>query len=144
MTSQFRKLFSRSTSVGDPVIFCYVALSRECAVLNGSVMSNSLQAHGLQPSRLFDPQGLSRQEYWSGLPCSPPGDLLSPRIEPRSPALQADSLPSELPGKSKNTGVGSLSLLQGIFLTQESNSGLLHCFLYQLSYWGGPCHEQPF
>ena len=36
------------------------------------------------------------------------------------------SLPSELPGKPKNTGVGSLSLLQGIFLTQESNSDLLH------------------
>ena len=41
----------------------------------------------------------SRQEYWSGLPCPPPGDLLNPRIEPRSPALQADSLLSELPGK---------------------------------------------
>ena len=38
-----------------------------------------------------------------------------------------DSLPSEPPGKPKNTGVGSLSLLQGIFLTQESNWGLLHC-----------------
>ena len=50
-------------------------------------------------------------------------------------ALQVDSLPSELPGKSKNTGVGSLSLLHGIFLTQEFNRGLLHCrqLLYQLS-----------
>ena len=40
----------------------------------------------------------------------------------------------------QNTGVGSLSLLQGIFLTQESNQGLLHCrkILYQLSYWGSP------
>ena len=34
-----------------------------------------------------------RREYWSGLPCSPPGDLPNPGIEPRSPALQADSLP---------------------------------------------------
>ena len=41
----------------------------------------------------------SRQEYWSGLPCPPPGDLPNPGIEPRSPALQADSLLSELPGK---------------------------------------------
>ena len=41
--------------------------------------------------------------------------------EPRTPALQANSLPSEPPGKPKNTGEGSLSLLQGIFLTQESN-----------------------
>ena len=40
-----------------------------------------------------------------------PGDLSNPGIEPRSPALQADSLSSEAPGKPKNTGVGSLSLL---------------------------------
>ena len=49
------------------------------------------------------------------------GDLPNLGIEPRSPTLQADSLPSEPPGKSKNTGVGSLSLLQGNFLTQELN-----------------------
>ena len=42
---------------------------------------------------------LSRQEYWSGLPFPSPGDLPNPGIEPRSPALQADSLPSEPPGK---------------------------------------------
>ena len=55
-----------------------------------------------------------------------------------SPALQADSLPAEPQGKPKNIGVGSLSLLQRIFLTQESNQGLLHCrqILYQLSYQG--------
>ena len=41
----------------------------------------------------------SRQEYWSGLPCPPPGDLPNPGIEPGSPELQADSLPSEPPGK---------------------------------------------
>ena len=39
--------------------------------------------------------GFSRQEYWSGLPCPPPGDLPDPGIKPRSPALQVDSLPSE-------------------------------------------------
>ena len=43
--------------------------------------------------------GFSRQEYQSGLPCPPPGDLPDPRIEPGSPALQVDSLPSEPPGK---------------------------------------------
>ena len=43
--------------------------------------------------------GFFRQEYWSGLPCPPPGDLPDRRIEPRSPTLQADSLPSEPPGK---------------------------------------------
>jgi len=46
--------------------------------------------------------GFSRQEYWSGLPFPSPGDLPDPRIEPRSPALQADSLPTELWGNSKN------------------------------------------
>ena len=42
----------------------------------------------------------SRQEYRSGLPFPSPGDLPNPRIKPGSPALQADSLPSEPPGKS--------------------------------------------
>ena len=42
--------------------------------------------------------GFSRQEYWSGLPSSPPGALPNPGIEPRSPALQADSLPADLQG----------------------------------------------
>ena len=41
----------------------------------------------------------SRQEYWSGLPFPSPGDLPDPGVEPRSPTLQADALPSEPPGK---------------------------------------------
>ena len=69
----------------------------------------------------------SGPEYWSGWPFPSPGDLLGPGLEPRFPALQADSLPAEPPGKPKNTGVGSLSLLQWMFLTQELNRGLLHC-----------------
>ena len=44
--------------------------------------------------------GFSRQEYWSGLPFPPPGDLPDPGIEPGSPTLQADALPSEPPGKN--------------------------------------------
>ena len=43
--------------------------------------------------------GFSRQEYWSGLPFPSSGDLPDPRIKLSSPALQADSLTSELPGK---------------------------------------------
>ena len=43
--------------------------------------------------------GFSRQECWSGLPFPSPGDLPNPGIEPGSPALQADTLPSEAPGK---------------------------------------------
>ena len=41
----------------------------------------------------------SRQEYWSGLPFPPSGNLSEPGIKPGSPALQADSLPFEPPGK---------------------------------------------
>ena len=60
-------------------------------------MSDSLWPHG--PHQALCPWGFSRQEYWSGLPCPPPGDLPYPGIEPRSPELQADSLLSEPPGK---------------------------------------------
>ena len=49
--------------------------------------------------------GFSRQEYLSGLPCPAPGDLPNPGIEPRPPALQADSLPTEPPGKPHNFGL---------------------------------------
>ena len=103
----------------------------------------------------------SRQEYWSRLPFPSPGDLPDPGIEPGSPALQADSLPSEPPGNppkvvanslgphrryspwnspGQNTGVGTLSLLQGIFPTQGSNPGLTYYrqILYQLSQKGSP------
>ena len=45
--------------------------------------------------------GFSRQEYWSGLPFPSPGDLPDTGIEPRSPTLLADALPSEPPGKAK-------------------------------------------
>ena len=48
------------------------------------------------------PMGFSRQEYWSGLPFPSPGDLPDLGIEPRSPALWVDALPSELPAKSKH------------------------------------------
>ena len=82
--------------------------------------------------------GFSRQEYWSRYPFPSPVDLPNLGIKPRSSTLIADSLPAEPPGKHKNAGVGSLSLLQKIFLTQELNQGLLHCkwMLYQLSYQG--------
>ena len=84
--------------------------------------------HGDSPSK----------NTWSGLPCLPSGDLPNAGVEPRSPILQADSLPSEPPGKPKNTGVGSLSLLLGNFPIQKSNQSLLYCrwILYQLSYQG--------
>ena len=82
--------------------------------------------------------------YWSGLPFPSSGDLPNPGIEPRSPALQAGSLPAEPAGRLRNTGVIGLPLLQRIFPTEELNRGLLLCkqILYQLSYqgWGVDLH----
>ena len=77
----------------------------------------------------------SRPEYWRGYLFPSLGDLPNPGIEPRSPALQVDSSPAEPQGKPKNTGVGSLSLLQQTFLTQKLNPGFLNSrqILYQLS-----------
>ena len=80
-----------------------VLASRPPESVSCSVMSNSLQPHGLGPARLLCP--------WDS--------------------------------SGKNTGVGSHSLLQGIFPTQGSNPGLLDCrqILYHLSHQGGPDHQ---
>ena len=134
------KIWKPSTcpSTNEWIKMSYINPVAYCTVLSHSIVSNSLQPNGLQPARLLCPWGFSRQEYWSGFPCPPAGDLPNPGTEPRSPAVKADSLPSEPRGKPKNTGVGNLSLLQRIFLTQELKQGLLHCrwILYQLSYQG--------
>ena len=119
--------------------------------------------------------GVSRQEYWSGLPCTSPGDisdlhLLSPVLagsffttsvtweaqisciiwwyltyESESHSVVPNSLPlhglyRSWNSSGQNTGVDSLSLLQGIFPTQGLNPGLPHCrwILYQLSHKGRP------
>ena len=54
--------------------------------------------------------GFSKQEHWSGLPFSSPGDLPDPRIEPGSPTLEADALTSEPPGKPHSTAVFPVGL----------------------------------
>ena len=66
---------------------------------NGYPPQSSILArkpHGVRKATLS--LGFSRQEHWSGLPFTSPGDLPDPGIEPKSLALQADSLPSELQG----------------------------------------------
>ena len=99
-----------------------------CPVQFGcSVMSDSLQLHGLQPTKLLCPWAFSRQEYWSGLPYPPPGDLPNPGIRPRSPPLQVDSLPTEPPRKTPplfflNSNPGRL------YSPLQANS-LLYCLL---------------
>ena len=60
--------------------------------------------------------GLSRQEYWSGLPFLSPGDLPDPGIEPGSPALEADALTSEPPGKLRRMVLLSNSSCVCVFL----------------------------
>ena len=98
-------------------------------------MSDSLQPYGLGSPWNSPGQNIGVDN------CSLlQGDLPNPGIEPRSAALQADSLPAELQGKPKNTGVGGLSLLQGIFPTRELNRSLLHYrqILYQLIYEQSP------
>ena len=88
------------------------------------------------PIGLYSPWNSPGQNAGAGSLSLLPGHLPNPGIKPRSPALQADSLPGTPPGKPKNTRVDCLFLLQWIFSTQESNWGLLHCrkILYQLSY----------
>ena len=100
-----------------------------------SAVSDSLQPHGL-----YSPWNSPGQNTGVGSLSLLQGIFPSPRIKPRFPALQTDSLPAEPQGKPKSTEVGSLSLLQQIFLTQEPNQGLLHCrrIPYQLSYQGTP------
>ena len=88
--------------------------------------------------------GFSKPGYWSGQPFPSSGDHPNPGIKLRSPTLQVDSLPAEPQGKPKHTGVGSLSILQQILLTQELNRDLLHCrqILYQLSFQGTPVNRE--
>ena len=87
-----------------------------------SVMSNFLQPHGL-----YSPWNSPGHNIGVGSLSLLQGNLPNSGIEPRSPALHADSLRAEPQGKPKNTGVGRLSLLQQIVPTQEPSQGLLHC-----------------
>ena len=114
-------LKSYCLSLNSNSITYYVILSESGSC---SVVSDSLWPH-----ELYSPWNSLGQNTGVGSLSLLLGDLPNPGIELRSPALQADSLPAQSQGKPRNTGVGSPSLLQRIFLTQESNRGLLHGFL---------------
>ena len=105
----------------NPILFLYVCMWKSLSRVQLFATPWTI-AHQAPLSMKF-----SRLEHWSRQLFPSWGDFPNPRIEPMSSALQADSLPSEPPGKPKNTGVSSLSLLQQIFLTQDSNRGFLHC-----------------
>ena len=85
--------------------------------------------HGILQARIME---------WVAFPFSKGSS--KPRDRTQVSCIAEDPLPAEPQGKPKNTGVGSLSLLQQIFPTQELNQGLLHCrqILYQLKYQGSP------
>ena len=88
-----------------------------------SLLSDSLWPHGLYSPWNSPGQntGVGLAVPYSGGSSQPRNQTQVSRIAGRFLTLQAESLPGEPQGKSKNTGVGSLSLLQGIFPTQESN-----------------------
>ena len=102
-----------------------------------SVKQASGKVSSLSPVRLFvtpwtvayqapPSMGFSRQEYWSGVPFPSPRDLSNPGIEPRSPALQADGLPSKPPGKPlENYNNQDIGLVRGILYFEISNNGYL-------------------
>ena len=101
----------------------------------GNVLGKKVKVKSLSHVQLFEipwtvayqapmSMGSSRQEYWSGLPFPSPGDLPNPGIEPRSPALQADALPSEPQGKSIRQERGlrnhtSVSIIQNPLIVQD-------------------------
>ena len=104
-------------------------------VLSRSVMSDSVMPWTIAcqaPTSMRILQ--ARMLEWVAMPSSRGSS--QPRDPTQSPALHEDSLLSQPPGKPKNTKVGSLFLLQGNFLTQELNQGLLHWILDQLNYPG--------
>ena len=96
-----------------------------CSVVSDSATLVDYTVHGILQARILERVAFPFSRISS---------------QPRFPTLQADSLPADLQGKLRNTGVGSLTLLEWIFPTQESNQGLLHCrrILYPLSYQGSP------
>ena len=81
----------------DFIATVFSSVAQSCLILCNPMDCNppGSSAHGDSP----------RQEYWSGILFPLPGDLPNPGIEPRSPASQADSLPSELPGKPPNEDI---------------------------------------
>ena len=115
------------------VCVCAESCPTLCDPMDCSLPDSSV--HGILQVRILE---------WVAM--TSPGDLPDPGINPRSPASQEDSLPSEPSEKPKNTGMSSLSLLQGNFPTQELNLALLHCrrILYQLSYQGNPKAEPTY
>ena len=105
----------RIPGTGEPGELPYVGCAESDTTEMTSVQfSCSVMSHSLRPMR-YSPPGFSatessEQEYWSGLPFPSPGDLPDPGIEPGSPSLQAEALPSEPPN------IGFLLIFKIVFI----------------------------
>ena len=101
LTIDIQSLTTTPLTMGYRKLCLYQLGSGLAALLlfNHSVMSDSFTTPRTGAQQVPLSVGFSRQEYWSGLPCSPPGDLPKPGIKPWSPELQADSLPLSHQGK---------------------------------------------
>ena len=96
---QVHSVITAHWDLGPPGIPKWSEVAQSCPTLCDPVDCNppDSSVHGILQARTM---GFSRQEYWSGLPFPPPGDLPDPGIEPATPASQADAFTSEPPGKS--------------------------------------------
>ena len=103
-----------------------VKVAQSCPTLCGPM---DYTVHGILQARILE---------WVAFPFS--RGFSQPRVRTQVSHIAGGFLPAEPPGKPKNTGVGSLSLLQQIFQTYDLNQGLLHCrqILYQLSHKESP------
>ena len=94
----------------------------------------------MDPPGNLCPWGFSRQEYWSGLPCRPPGDLPNPGVEPGLPHCRWILYSLSHQGSPRILEWVAYPFSRGIFPTQQLDHGLLHCrwILYQWSYQESP------
>ena len=83
---------------------------------------------------MYKPKSLkiTLKEFWSGLPCPPPGDLPNPEIEPRSPPLQVNSLLSEPPEKPKTIFVFFLIVYWDIMTTNSISLLVIAVFKFSV------------
>ena len=118
------------------IILNYFSLSE-----NSMIVKATQSCLAMCDSMTIESMEFSRWEYRSGEPFPSSGDHCNPGIKLTSPAVPADSLPAEPQGKPNNTGVGSLSLLQNIFLNQDrAGDSLWQCrlILFSLRYHRSP------
>ena len=115
-------------SLGNPALFCVCVRESRLSHVQLFVTPWSLA------SQVPVSMEVSRQEYWSRLPSPSPGDLPDPRMDPGSPTLQADSLPSEPPGKptgvvrsKRKSEVGVATYTQAAAATKSLQSCLTPC-----------------